>query len=350
MPPAKGGGMEINMNILYTCNDNYIWLMGISMTSLFENNKHIRDLDVYLLGENIPDSSKKILEKIAQEYNRKVDIIDVPALDIPERLLSGRWPMSAYTRLYSAQMLPKELERILYLDCDTIVTGDLSALETIDISDNIFYGVKDCVSGKYKQNISLKPDSNYINAGVIMINLSKLREMDISKVLSVYMESHSKLINYADQDVLNGVFCNDIGILNPEYNIMTIDVVHSYKEICVLRKPTSFYSEKELEDAIAEPVVIHYTTNMRVIRPWYRNTNHPLAYEFHKYMKISPWAERPLDDFEFSTLEARVIKVVMLFPKSIAYRILGWIHSYLKPIMIRCRAIKSFRGNAVRKN
>ena len=62
---------------------------------------------------------------------------------------------------------------------------------------------------EYKKNIGLKPDGLYINAGVLLINLEKLRKVDISKRLGSYMTKYEKLINYADQDVLNGTFEDD---------------------------------------------------------------------------------------------------------------------------------------------
>ena len=49
------------MNILYTCDDNYVWLMGISVISLFENNQNINEITVYLLGEKVKDKNKQIL-------------------------------------------------------------------------------------------------------------------------------------------------------------------------------------------------------------------------------------------------------------------------------------------------
>ena len=57
------------MNILYTCDNNYVWIMGISMISLFENNKTIEDLNVYLLGDRISEENKEILQDIALRYS-----------------------------------------------------------------------------------------------------------------------------------------------------------------------------------------------------------------------------------------------------------------------------------------
>ena len=55
------------MNILYTCDNNYVWLMGISMTSLFDNNKDMKEITVYLIGDNISDENREKLTEIAEK-------------------------------------------------------------------------------------------------------------------------------------------------------------------------------------------------------------------------------------------------------------------------------------------
>ena len=169
--------------------------MGISMISLFKNNISIKELTVYLLGEDISDENKNIILGIAEEYHRSVFIIDVPKIDIPQSLVSVRWPLSAYTRLYSGELLTSYVERVLYLDCDTIVKGNISELQTINISGKIVYGVKDCISKNYKKNIGLAKDDIYVNAGVLLFNLNELRKINIKAAIDKYMNIYEKRIN-----------------------------------------------------------------------------------------------------------------------------------------------------------
>lgn len=328
------------MKVLYTCDNNYIWLMGISTISLFENNKHISNLIVYLLGENISADNKVILQEIGSKYSREIIIIDVIKLDIPESIVSTRWPLSAFTRLYSGILLPSDIESVFYLDCDTIIMGDISQLDNANMDENIFCGVKDCIGKLYKQNIGLSENSPYINAGVLLINLKLLRNIDIKAVIDKYMKRYIKLINYADQDILNGVFREKIGTIDPSYDVMTIDAVYSHTEILKLRKPTNFYNEIELQEAIRNPKIIHYTTNMNVIRPWFSNTNHPLADEFEKYMSLSPWNQRELSEMRFDSKADKVIVLIEKLPRPIALSILGIIHSDIRPLYIRAKAKK----------
>lgn len=314
--------------------------MGISVISLFENNKDCAELKVYLLGEDISNENKEIITSIGNKYNRQIIVIDVPKLDIPEKLITARWPLSAFTRLYAAELLPAELDRILYLDCDTIVRRNIHELNTLHIDNAIFWGVKDCIGKGYKKNIGIAPDGAYINAGVLLINLTKLRETNIKTRLESFMYKYKKMINYADQDVLNGAFYGEIGILPPEYDLMTILATYNYDDVIKLRKPTNYYSKRECERAVKNPIIIHYTTNMLTIRPWFANTNHPFAEEFLKYMRISPWKDKRLEKMIFDSLETEVIGVVEKLPKRFAINLLGFMHASIKPLFIRLKGME----------
>lgn len=325
---------------MYTCDDNYVWLMSISTISLFENNKKIEELKVYLLGENISWENKNELKKIGDKYEREIEVIDVPKLNIPASLVSVRWPLSAFTRLFSGQILPDDVDKILYLDCDTIILGDISELDNIQFNGNIIMGVKDCISGTYKENVGLDKNSPYINAGVILFDMNALKNIAINEKIEAYMNKYIKFINYADQDILNGIFKGYIGELNPKFDVMTIDVVYTYEEIKKLRRPTNFYKKIEWEAAISNPAIIHYTTNMKVIRPWFSNTDHPMANDFKKYMAMSSWKDKKLTEMVFDSKEVKIITIIMNLPKKLAYNILGIIHAELKPRYIRMKAEK----------
>lgn len=326
------------MNILYTCDNNYVWIMGISMISLFENNKTIEDLNVYLLGDRISEENKEILQDIALRYSRKCFIIDTPKLNIPEVLCSKRWPISAFTRLFAGELLPKDLDKILYLDCDTIVNDNISEIWDVNVNKNVFFGVKDCISKTYKKNIGLEDDSIYVNAGVLLMNLKELRKIDVAKAIEDYLSKYTNYINYADQDILNGIFSETMGVLDPEYNVMTLLAEYEYKHILDLRFPTNYYSKEEIYLAVKEPKIIHYTTCMLSIRPWFSNSKHPYINEFNKYMNMSIWSNRELEVYKFNTKESRVLESISRLPRDMEVKLLGIIHAGLKPMYIRAMA------------
>lgn len=329
------------MKVLYTCDDNYAWIMGISLISLFENNCYMEELEIYLLGESISESNKKYINDIAQKYNRTLHLIDTPKLkSIPQNISSYRWPLSAYIRLFAGELLPEYVDKVLYIDCDTIVNGKIDELDKIDISNKIFYGVKDCIGGVYKKNIGLEKNDIYINAGVLLVNLNELRKINIGQRIDCFMKKYRVFINYADQDILNGVFQGCIGCISLHYNVMTIVAEYSYKELYTLRKPTNFYSETEMNAAVDQPIIIHYTTNMRTIRPWYSNTDHPYAALFKQYLTLSPWNGRELCAMKYNGISSRIIGILEKFPRCIAFPILGGIHAFIRPLLSWCKIIR----------
>lgn len=336
------------MNVLYTCDNNYAWLMGISLISLFKKNKDIKDIDVFFIAENLDVENRAKIEQIASEYERTVKIIDVDVttFNLSNNFISlSRWPLSAFSRLYSANLLPTDIDKVLYIDCDTIINENISQLYDTDMKDKVFCGVKECISTKYKTNIGLTKKSNYINAGVMLINLKLLRKENIAKLIDDFVKKYNQLICYADQDVLNGIFSNRIGILNPGYNVMTIDKVRTYKEIMRLRKPYEFYSKEEILNAIENPKIIHYTTNLDVIRPWYSNSNHPYLKQFMDSFNDSPWKNTKLEKYEFKAKQAKITSSIKkIKPQIIGDMILGFIYIYLRPNIIKLKYIMKFKG------
>lgn len=323
------------MNILYTCDNNYIWLMGISMVSVFKNNPLADDLCVYLIGDNVSDDNIRKLKKIAQDYSRKFEYIPLPELNIPESLYSERWPKSAYTRLFCAEILPKDVKNIVYLDCDIVVNDEISDIELYLKPDTVFGGVKDCVGKNYKTNIGMKANDAYINAGVLVINVDLLRTINIYDRINIFLQKYGKIINYADQDVLNGCFCDRSSTLPLEYNLMTSVACWDYKYLSAMRSPNVFYTQDEYNFAKSNPKIIHYTTNMLTIRPWYSNSNHPFKGEFLKYFSISPWKNQAFSEMKFTGVKNGVLKMCLSLPLGIACPILGFIHSNLLPFIKR---------------
>lgn len=328
------------MTVVYTCDNNFVWIMGISMISLFENNKDMDDLSVFLLGDHVSDANKKILSSIAQNYERTCHFVDVPDLNIPKSLTSNRWPKSAFTRMFSGELMPMDIHKILYLDCDIIVKGNISFLDSFDTKGYAVSAVKDCVSKQYKKKIGIANEDSYVNAGVLLMDLDKMRELDIRKMMSEFVDSHEGLVSYADQDILNGMFKGKFGILPPEYDVMTQMCAYTYKQILQYRRPSFYYSKEEIENAQRNPVIIHYTTCMLNIRPWCKNSKHPWASEFDKYQAMSPWANVPKKEVKFDKLEHKIIKSIFVLPDFISYRLIGLLHATIRPLIIMLKAKK----------
>lgn len=324
------------MNVIYTCDNNFVWIMGISMISLFENNKESEDIDVYLLGDNISEENRLQLNEIAAKFQRRFFLLNVPDLKIPEKLSSVRWPKSAFTRLFSGELMPKGIHKALYLDCDTIVSGNIEEVFNYPMENYVICGVKDGVSRPYKDKIGIVKNGSYINAGVLLLNLDKMRIIDIRGLIVDFVKDYEPAISYADQDILNGIFKGVFGVLPPQYDLMTLVNVYSFDELQQIRHPDNYYTEEEINFSKKYPKIIHFTTCMLNIRPWYLGSNHSYAWMFEKYQNLSPWAKRQKVRADFSSIEYKIVGGLLRLPESIAYKLLGLIHAYLRPYYIIC--------------
>lgn len=335
------------MNILYTCDDNYVWLMGISMLSLFENNKTADRICVYVSGEYISETNRGKLKGIAHRYGRECTIIDMPELDIPETLCTMRWPKSAFARLYSPSFLPEGVSKILYIDCDTMIRDTLEGLWNVNTNEYPVYGKKDCIGANYRKNIGIDGSGLYINAGVLLLNLTELRKLDIPALIDDFLSGYGRFIHYADQDILNGMFKGRFGVLPPEYNVMTLEFMYSYDQLGILRKPVNYYPRDEIEKAAEHPCIVHFTTCMLNTRPWFKGSPHPLANEFIYYKGISPWEAHELHEASVCiSFKCRLLKLLRRFPQKMELAVLGMVHADLYPKAVYLKALfKNLTGS-----
>lgn len=319
------------MNVIYASDDGYAWLMGVSMVSLFENNRECKEINVYLFGDKISRENEEKLYQAAKQYDRNLEIIDVNMLKLPEKLYSGRYPKSAFSRLFAFDLLPKDIDRVLYLDCDIIVDGSIEELYNHEMDDKIIWAVKDCVSKAYKQKIGIKGDDVYINTGVMMMNLEKMRKFPMEECITEFVDQYAGVMDYADQEIINGIFQGEFGILPPQWNVMTQFNQYSYNQLKWIRHPHHYYTEEEVEYAKRHARLFHYTTCMLNIRPWYENSRLNNAHVFNRYLRLSPWRGVSKKKMNFSDKKYKIMKLLGIFPEPLTNFCLGMIHAYFKP-------------------
>lgn len=319
------------MNVMYASDDNYAWLMGISMISLFENNKESKEINVFLFGDNLSEENQKVLTSIADNYGRSCFHVDVAKISIPQILMSERYPKSTFSRLFAYELLPKEVNKLIYLDCDTIVMGSLEELFNMNVEGKAFLATKDCMGKAYKRKIGLKDADTYINAGVMLMNMKRLREIPIAERIVSFVDKYADAMTYADQEIVNGIFQGHFGILPVEYDMQTQFVQYPYEEICRIRHPHRFYTKDEIEYGKKYPKIYHYTTCMLDVRPWFANSQIVNAWAFDKYKEMSPWKDREKAVKTFEGIANNVLKQIEKLPNGIRLPILGIIHSTLRP-------------------
>lgn len=292
--------MEDNsLNIVYSSDDNYCIYMGVSIISLLENNKNFDSINIYIIDNNIDDLNKIKLKRLIEYYKRNIIFIDFEKYKKYLNLnMQWKISISSYARLFLASMIPSSVKKVLYFDCDTLIVDNLYELWNQDINDFYIGGVCDTVPSYTKQAIGLNDTDFYINAGMLLINLKKWREDNLEKKLLNFIDAHNGNVTHHDQGVINGVIKNK-KILPLKYNLMTSYLMMSREDIIKFYKvEDSFYSQEQIDEAIKNPVYIHYTPGFTT-RPWVKGCKHPYVDLYWKYLKLTPWEDfKPIKNNE----------------------------------------------------
>ena len=324
------------MNIMYLCDNNYAYIAGISMLSLMDNNKGAEDITFYLVEDGVEDDNKTKLQKIVNDYNRRIVFISKPNLKplLGETIELHWWIENVFSRVFLEEVFKNytDINRLIYIDCDTLVLGDLSDLWNIELDEYLGAGVYEAMGKVHKKAIGLKPSDGYFNAGMFLIDLKKWRECHIDRLSSDFVKNHGGKLEYADESVLNGVLSSKIMRISPKYNITSLTVYFSEKELKRYRKSYYTHTEKERMEALEDPRIVHFTSTYLDNRPWIENCNHPFKDKWMEYKQLSPWCDKELAKDNRSKKKIVARKMAMKLPKFLRIELTGFIHAYIKPL------------------
>ncbi len=205
-----------SVNIFFACDDKYAAYMAVTMESIKENSAQNRDYHIRILHTGIGEEKQALIKSELSEKNFKIDFVDIndKINEISDRLHTrDYYSKTTYYRLFIPNLFP-EIEKALYLDCDIVVTGDISELYSVDIGDNLVAAVRDefvfsnkILSDYATNRIGHKSPELYFNAGVLLMNLSEMRRVRFEKMFLRLIEE-VKFVVAQDQDYLN-VLCKD---------------------------------------------------------------------------------------------------------------------------------------------
>ena len=229
--------MKGTVNVIAASNDYYVPYLGVLIQSIMDNCSHDRNYHLYVLHTDISDEHMSVISKSLLS-NFKIDFLDVSShmAEYGDLYISNHIKIETYFRLLLPNLLPN-VEKCLYIDCDVIANHDVSELYDKDIDDYYLAGTRDADSAAnyntdehYKQYVDqileLKKPYDYLQAGIILMNLKKFRaELDSSKLMKTAL---SRKWMFHDQDTLNYLCKNHIMFLEYEWNFV-YDYSESYR-------------------------------------------------------------------------------------------------------------------------
>jgi lipopolysaccharide biosynthesis glycosyltransferase len=261
--------------------------MGVAIVSAL-HNKNADNFYVFhlLLAGEVNDDLQKKLKDCAKGFEESCQINLIDLKDKFSNMDLGSYITSAaYFRMMLPSLLP-DLEKIIYIDTDTLVRQDLKELWNFDIGENYIAAVPNYYGGviqrkKYKRAGFLSTDF-CINSGVMLVNLKEWRANDIEqKCLAKIGNEKLCKIETGDQVILNFVCYPKVAFLPCKWNVAE-NKMRSHNGY--IRRYDIYYSAGELSEAWNKPAIFHWTGPKK---PW-KYYDVPLAHEWFRYYIKTP--------------------------------------------------------------
>jgi len=256
------------VHILVNLNNKYIYPLIVSINSALKNsNKNKTTLIYHILCSS--DLKKKYINKLKSllyMFPTNLEMIFYNMGNAFKTFKNQKFSQVTYYRLISPIFIP--LKRIIYLDSDVIVFKDLFEMYQIPFKNNYVLGFLDILSGAtdYLGLISEK----YINAGILLMNLEKIRK-DNKHYELLYMALNHNNLKHQDQTVINYILYPKIGLLPFKYGIFNFPSLFDMKYL-YLKKIRQNINFTELTEALKDPSIMHFV--LCYPKVWFANSRY----------------------------------------------------------------------------
>jgi lipopolysaccharide biosynthesis glycosyltransferase len=259
------------------------------MVSVLTNTPN-RHCHFYLLTDYISEKNKRRFSQVEEQYANcsiHYQLITEKIFDSFHRNIDYLVSPVSYYRYIIPELYP-QLDKALYLDGDLVVNGSLEKLWDTDITDYLCAGVHDLwiENINYKPQIGFSSDELYINAGVLLLNIPKMREKKIYEKLCETTISLGKQIQFQDQDIINIVCRGRVKELPERYNFTTENAIKHPQE----------------RDKAA---IIHYTGRAKPWSVW--KCPNPQSRLYFDYLKKTPY-KNDIWDYRFKRSKYKIVR------------------------------------------
>lgn len=226
------GMAEPPVSVMFAVTSSWLIPLAVAIRSLCVHSDPRRNYELYIVHHGLEEEQMKELGKAVSGYPR----VSLGFCRLPERLLRilqhrdcGRFSPLTYGRLLAAALFPRH-DRVVYLDVDVLLNGDVAELYDADLHGAPIGAVRDCAvlqsisTGRlpdhleYISGMGVTNPRLYCNTGVMVMDLVQMREQETEDRLLRLLEAHPDSFPYVDQDIINIVFHGRIAPLPLRWN------------------------------------------------------------------------------------------------------------------------------------
>lgn len=216
--------------IFFSVDDGYVPCLAVALTSIRANKNPQVDFEINILNSGLlADNQKRLAALAAPHFKIRFIAMDAVTKQISgdtNKLRGDYVTLTIYFRLFIADMFP-QYDKAIYIDADTVADRDLTTLFATNMGDHLFAGVADPVMMTYPETIEyiqrdfgVQP-GEYINSGVLLMNLAQLRKEHFSSRFLHLLKTYHFTMIAADQDYINVIAQHRIKYLPKIWNMQT---------------------------------------------------------------------------------------------------------------------------------
>ncbi|HAU5566002.1 TPA: sugar glycosyltransferase [Serratia fonticola] len=261
-------------HVAFAINQAYTRGMGISLFSLLKHHPE-QSFHVHIFTTSISDQDKSRLKVLAKRYPVAISVHLFDETWMDDLPTIGRYSKSIYFRLIIPAVVKNHCDRVLYIDADTLVTGDLTDLLTLDFLGKTVGVCNDTKRARQIQCAALKLTSgNYFNSGLLMINIPQWNSHHITERVCDLLTREGPSFRFPDQDALNVLLENETYLLPKKYNYIYDIISHKV------------WHEIQLPE---DTVMVHFTGKCK---PWHNWAGGDISELYDYYNAQSPWSSQ----------------------------------------------------------
>lgn len=299
------GRQEIH--VVFITDDNFVMPTSVAITSMILNKREETSYRVHILTDGISDANELKLKSL-ECFRIDINLIEMNREELQEIGRSNisdsiHVPVTSMFKFFIPDLF-KDHDKILYLDGDVLVRDDLTELYSTDVSEVYAAVVSDMkpVVGyliPHMKKLGIDNES-YFNSGVMLLNLDRLREDDVSKKLFEYRKNKINL--FMDQDALNYALGHNVRYVDVRFNF-----TYSSYNYFLFEHFKEYYKINGSDDGkvLDSIVVVHLNGKDK---PWMCN-DISFSDEWEYYFVRSPFEDMVLDRGSRSDPRPERIKV-----------------------------------------
>lgn len=278
---------------VFSIDDNYCQHLGVTLASLAHNNPGNLFTAHVIRNALSATNEAKLRELLAALPNFEARFYHFDTTPYAHFRLDGHISLASYFRLFLTDILPPDIDRVLYLDADIAILDDVRPLWDCRLDGALIGAVEDAFANSptlFSNSAEAQPTSNerlglpaehtYFNAGILVIDLAAWRRNDLLPTFVKYVEANHGVLRFHDQDAMNAVLSGRVKYLPHDWNFQAKTTASDMARIGV--------PIEDFERMRRNPHIVHWTSSRK---PWFYGHQVPYEAEYLRYLRLTPWRD-----------------------------------------------------------